>query len=137
MDEYNKNDCLIGYTSVDLDIRFSIVRTKETNYGNFLADLVKAYYDSDCCVLNSGCLRNDLIIKKGPLTYSMVSNIIDDLLVVKEVPGKILLEMLEYACSNLPNTFAGSFLLVSGIKYTYDYRKHPRIQQVWVGGSEL
>jgi hypothetical protein len=45
--------------------------------------------------------------------------------------------MLEYSCSNLPNTFAGSFLLVSGIKFTYDYRKNPRVQSVWVAGEPL
>jgi hypothetical protein len=45
--------------------------------------------------------------------------------------------MLEYSCSNLPNTFAGSFLLVSGINFTYDYRKNPRVQSVWVAGEPL
>jgi 2',3'-cyclic-nucleotide 2'-phosphodiesterase (5'-nucleotidase family) len=37
----------------------------------------------------------------------------------------------------LPNTFAGSFLLVSGIKYYYDYRKNPRVQTVFVAGEAL
>lgn len=63
------------------------MRTKETNYGNFLADLVRLYYDAECCFLNSGCIRNDMIIKPGPLTFSMISNLINDSLVVKYVPG--------------------------------------------------
>lgn len=90
MNEYNKNDCILGYTDVDLDTRFSQVRTKQTNYGNFMADLARLYYDSDCCIINSGAIRNDALIKAGPLTYSMVSNIINDNLVVKKVPGKLL-----------------------------------------------
>lgn len=90
MDEYNKNDCIVGYCDVDLDTRFSQVRTKETNYGNFLADLVRLYFDSDCCIINSGAIRNDALLKSGPITYSMISNIINDCLVVKEVPGKNL-----------------------------------------------
>jgi 2',3'-cyclic-nucleotide 2'-phosphodiesterase (5'-nucleotidase family) len=45
--------------------------------------------------------------------------------------------MLEYSCSNLPDTFAGSFLLVSGIRYSYDYRKNPRVQSVEVAGIPL
>lgn len=94
MRQYEKNDALIGYTDAELDTRFSQVRTKETNYGNFMADLARAYYDADCCVINSGSIRNDLLIKPGPLNYSVVSNIINDVLVVKEVPGSTLFEML-------------------------------------------
>lgn len=104
----------------------------ETNYGNFLADLVRAYFDSDCCVLNSGCIRNDIRVKPGKLNFSMVSDLINDVLVVKHIPGKILLEALEYAVSALPDCFAGCFLLVSGIRYTFDYRKKPKIQEVFV-----
>lgn len=37
----------------------------------------------------------------------------------------------------MPNTFAGSFLLVSGIRYTYDYRKNPRVQTVEINGQPL
>ena len=135
--EYNKNDSVVGYTEVDLDTRFSQVRTRETNYGNFVADLARAYFDSDCCVINSGSIRNDAMIKSGLLNYSVISNIINDILIVKEVPGSALLEMLEYSISNLPNTFAGSFLLISGIRFTYDYRKNPRIQSVEVAGAPL
>lgn len=94
MAEYNKNDSVVGYTEVDLDTRFSQVRTKETNYGNFVVDLVRTYFDTDCAVINSGAIRNDTIIKAGQLNYSVVSNLINDVLVVKEVPGAVLLEML-------------------------------------------
>jgi hypothetical protein len=54
-----------------------------------------------------------------------------------EVTGKALFEALDYGCSNLPNTYSGSFLLISGIRFTYDYRKNPRIQTVEICGSPL
>lgn len=94
MEEYNKNDKLVGYTDAELETRFSNVRTKETNYGDFLADLARTYYDADCCVINAGSIRNDQLIKPGPLNYSVISNLINDVLVVKEIPGVVLLEML-------------------------------------------
>ena len=83
MAAYQKFDRLVGYTDVPLETRFCKVRAIETNYGNFLADLVRSYFDSDCCVLNSGCIRNDLLFKPGKLKYSMISNLINDMLVVK------------------------------------------------------
>lgn len=137
MTEYAKFDRLIGYTDVWLDTRFSRVRSMETNYANFLTDLVRNYFDTDCCVLNSGCIRNDALIKPGKVNFSMISNLIDDVLVVKEVPGKVLLEALEYGVSNLPDSYAGSFLIVSGIKFTFDYRKDPKVQSVSVRDNPL
>lgn len=87
LEESKKFDKLIGYTDVDLDTRFSKVRALETNYANFLTDLIRNYFDADCCAVNSGCIRNDKRIKKGKITYSMISNLINDVLVVKMVPG--------------------------------------------------
>lgn len=67
----------------------------------------------------------------------MVSNIINDVLVVKEIPGRDLLAALEYSSNTFPENYEASFLLVSGIKYTYDYRKTPKIQSVEVCGHPL
>lgn len=55
------------------------------------------------------------MIKPGKLKYSQISNLINDVLVVKKVPGSVILEMLEYACAGCPDNYVGSFLLVSGI----------------------
>jgi len=32
---------VVGYTSEPLDTRFSILRTEETNFGNFYADVIR------------------------------------------------------------------------------------------------
>ena len=127
----------MGYSELPLETRFNKVRSCETNYGDFLADLARSYYDTDCCILNSGCIRNDLKIKAGKLNFSTISNLINDVLVVKQVPGGVLLEALEYSVSGLPASFAGCFLLVSGIKFTFDYRKTPKVQEVYIRNKLL
>lgn len=50
---------------------------------------------------------------------------------MKEVTGDVLLRALEYAVSVLPG-FSGGFLIVSGITFTFDIKKSPRIQEVYV-----
>ena len=79
-------------------------------------------------MINSGSIRHDTFVKPGKLNFSMISDILNDVLVVKLVPGCKILEALEYSVSSLPECFAGHFLLVSGIKYTFDWRLTPRIQ---------
>jgi hypothetical protein len=85
-------------------------------------------------LLNSGCIRNDVILPEGTIKLSKMSNIIDDKVIVKLVPGSAVIKMLEYAVKGLPHSFMGSFLLVSGVRYKYDLGKAPRIQEVVVGG---
>jgi len=66
-----------------------------------------------------------------------MSNVIEDKIIVKLLPGSAIIKMLEYAIKGLPHSFMGSFLLVSGIKYTYDLTKTPRIQSVIWNGEPL
>lgn len=78
---------MIGYSDIDLDFRFTKIRSEETNYGNFLTDLCRKYYDADACIINSGMVRNDVLQKAGRLTYTQISNIIDSPMVVIKVTG--------------------------------------------------
>lgn len=57
----------VGYTAVPLDSRFTTVRTKESNLGNFVADLMRYYYDADCAILCGGTIRGDVIYPPGVL----------------------------------------------------------------------
>ncbi len=96
--------------------------------------MFRAYFDTDIAFANSGCIRNDLLLPEGPVKLSKLSNVIDDKIIVKLVPGSAIYKMLEYAVKGLPHSFMGSFLIVSGIKYTYDLKASPRIQTVeWKG----
>ena len=57
----------IGYTAAPLDARFSTVRAKESNIGNFVADLLRNYYQGDCCLMAGGTIRGDVVYPPGVL----------------------------------------------------------------------
>ena len=64
------NDVL-AKIEVDLDSRFTIVRTQESNIANFICDiLLDSISVADCCIVNSGTFRADCINPSGTnLTY--------------------------------------------------------------------
>ena len=49
----------LGELSTVMDGRFSSVRTRETNLGNLVTDIMVAALSADCALLNSGTLRSD------------------------------------------------------------------------------
>jgi 5'-nucleotidase len=57
----------IGYTLAPLDARFTTVRTKESNIGNFVCDLMRFYYDAEACIMAAGTIRGDQIYPPGVL----------------------------------------------------------------------
>jgi hypothetical protein len=117
----------VGYAAVPLETRFTKIRKEESNYGNFFADLARLYYDCDITAINSGMIRNDIVLGPGRLTFSKVSNIIDSAMVVKKVKGKAIFDMLELSVSQYPN-YSGQFLFVSGLRFAFDHRLSPRVQ---------
>ncbi len=82
--------------------------------------------------INSGMVRNDMVIKPGRLTYSKIANIIDSPMVVKQIKGKNIRDMIEVSVANYPN-FSGQFLFISGFSFEFDPDKTPRVQNVKVG----
>ena len=57
----------IGWISAPLDARFTTVRLKESNMGNFVCDLMKLHYDADCCIMAAGTVRGDQVYPAGVL----------------------------------------------------------------------
>jgi 5'-nucleotidase len=94
MEEYMKFDKVVGYADCPLEARFKIIRTQESNYGNFFVDMFRYYYNSDIAFLNSGCIRNDIVLPEGNIKLSKLSNIIDDIVIVKAIPGFAVFNML-------------------------------------------
>lgn len=92
--------------------------------------MFRLYYDTDIAFLNSGCIRNDIILPEGQIKFSKLTNIIEDLVIVKLLPGSVVYKILESAIKGLPHSFMGSFLLISGVKFKYDLTKTPRVQEV-------
>lgn len=111
----------VAHTSINLESRFSKIRTEETNLGNLLADLCKIYIQADVALINAGAIRSDCIIPKGLLTLKDIKNILPmpGKLVKLEVTGDELIQVLEIGVSRYPN-LEGRFPCVSGITFIFD-----------------
>ena len=114
----------IGYTAAPLDARFTTVRLKESNLGNFVCDLMRLHYDADCCIMASGTIRGDQIYPPGVLRVKDMMNCFpfEDPCVVIQVQGKNIVDALENAVSKYP-ALEGRFAQVSGITFTFDPTK--------------
>ncbi|KAK9432069.1 Metallo-dependent phosphatase-like protein [Lipomyces doorenjongii] len=131
-------DKVIGWTDVALDATFETVRSRESNLGNFVADILRVWYDADVSLVAGGTMRSDTIYPPGPIRMKdiVLTFPFEDPCVVVSISGKELLEALENSVSKLP-ALEGRFLQVSGMKYTYCLDRSPRIQSVEVGGLPL
>merc|ERR1712007_401669 len=117
-------DDIIGETAVDLDCRFSSIRTRETNIGNLIADVMRAGLKTDIAALNSGTLRSDSIIEKGPFKVRDLVKLLPmlDELCILQLSGEQVMLVLENAVSQYPR-LEGRFLQVSGVEFTFDADK--------------
>ena len=88
---------------MDLNIDSNVIRTTEASIGNFLADLANTYNKTDCTIINSGSIRYGKMVKAGELWNSVFEANFDGALIIKEVPGKVLREVLEHSVSSYPN----------------------------------
>ncbi|KAG8188882.1 hypothetical protein JTE90_014942 [Oedothorax gibbosus] len=121
-----KMDEVLGQFSVDLDARFSSIRTKETNIGNFIADVMLASTHSDLAILNSGTLRADRVIPKGDFKLRDLVNLLPmmDPMMVLNAPGETIYLALENGVSQYPK-LEGRFPQVSGVSFAFDPDKPP------------
>lgn len=122
----SKLEVKIGYTDVELDGKFCNIRTKETNLGNLVCDIMRGAMDADCALLNSGTLRSDCIHPKGPLKMADLTAILPmpDALVILGITGSQLITALENGVSQYPR-LEGRFPQVSGITFAFDPNKEP------------
>lgn len=70
----SKLDKPIGYTAASLDARFTTVRLKESNIGNFVCDLMRVYYNTDCTIMAGGTIRGDQVYPPGVLKIADIMN---------------------------------------------------------------
>jgi len=73
----------------DLDGTFASIRTKETNLGNFICDIMVAATNADFALLNSGTFRSDMVHPAGSFYVKDLVTILPmiDPLVLLEVKG--------------------------------------------------
>ena len=122
---------VIGVARVDLDGRRGVVRTVATNQGNLHADALRAAAADlwrsagapapDVAVQNGGGIRNDAVLRAGPVTVGHTWDIapFGNLVVVGEVPRETFRVLLEQAVDRAPRA-AGHFAQVSGFAFAYD-----------------
>ncbi|XP_076449119.1 mannosylglucosyl-3-phosphoglycerate phosphatase-like [Babylonia areolata] len=121
-----KMDTYLGTMGVQMDGRFSSVRTMETNLGNFITDIMLSATNAEIGLLNSGTLRSDRLHPKGEFCIRdllMILPFPDPLLVI-EVSGIQLLQALENGVSQYPRK-EGRFPQVAGVSFGFNPTKPP------------
>lgn len=80
----------LGSIETELDARFQQLRTQETNCGNWVADIMRTGCKADIGMLNSGCLRADMLYPEGDFTARDLMRLLpfENELVVMEVTGQ-------------------------------------------------
>lgn len=122
----------IGYTAVPLDGRFNTVRTKESNLGNFVCDLMRHFYSTDCALMAAGTIRGDQIYPPGLLRLKDLMNCFpfEDPVVVLRVSGQAIWTALENSVCLVP-ALEGRFPQVSNISFAFDPSRTSGSRVVW------
>lgn len=94
----------IGWTATPLDSRFTTVRLKESNLGNFVCDIMRHHYGADCALMAAGTIRGDQVYAPGPIRVKEITDCFpfEDPVVVIKVKGKALWDALENGVSLYP-----------------------------------
>jgi 2',3'-cyclic-nucleotide 2'-phosphodiesterase (5'-nucleotidase family) len=120
-DEMKTLSRTIGVTEVPLDVREEVVREGESNFGSYIADLIRAEMRTDVGLVNGGALRGDRTVPAGPLTEEDLETalVFQDRIVAVTVTGQQLLQALENGVSRAGQK-DGRFPQVSGLKFAFD-----------------
>jgi len=139
----------IGYAEIVLDNYDEngnrLVRKQETNSGDFATDALYYLFDEmgldvDVAVMNGGGIRNSAIT--GEMTYRTCKEIhtFGNVACLLTVTGQQLLDALEWSSKDLAadgSAESGSFLHVSGARFTLDISSPSTVQQdengIWTG----
>ncbi|SPO24663.1 related to 5`-nucleotidase precursor [Ustilago trichophora] len=138
----------VAYTLTPWDVRSEKVRTDESAFGNFVADVLMNSYEEvlrerdnrgelsekrppnarevDCCIICGGSLRGDQMYGPGKIALSDVLEILpfEDAVVCKELKGQDIWDALENGLSMYPKQ-EGRFPQVAGMMVKWDSRKPP------------
>ncbi len=134
-------DVAVGTTEVELDTRRATVRSRESNFGNLVADAMRAATGAEIAITNGGGIRGDrtyppgtVVTRKDILTELPFGNVT----VLLELTGADILEALENGVSQVEKQ-AGRFPQVSGLSFTFDPRRPAgqRVVAAKVGDAPL
>jgi 5'-nucleotidase len=135
---------VIGRAEVPLDGDRTIVRQRESNLGNFIADAMleksKTFkgYEAEIAFTNGGGIRNQ--IREGDITKKALYDVLPfpNTLVVLEATGAEIRAAMENGVSQVESG-AGRFPQISGMSFTYrpDRPAGGRVAEVKVGGQPI
>ena len=114
----SRGNFVIGHSEVDLTIYDSdgkrIVRTQETNIGDFCTDALRHFTDADIALVNGGGIRSDIM--RGEIPFNDLYDVMPfgDMIATGTLSGQQLLDVLEFSVSALPAE-SGTFMQVSGL----------------------
>ena len=125
-----------GETQMDLDGKN--VRERETNLGDFVADVMRQTAGAEVAIINGGTIRTSIV--QGKITVKDIYDVLpfDNYLVAISLTGAQLQAVLEHGVARLEAP-SGCFPQVSGLTFTYS-RSAPagsRVKDVIVGGRPL
>ena len=131
----------IGETETSLDTRRASVRSRETAFGNLLADAMRAATGSDVALTNGGGIRGDTVYPPGTVvTRKLVLTELPfgNRTVKLRVTGAQIKEALENGVSRIERG-AGRFPHVSGLAFAFDATRPAgaRVTRITVGGANL
>ncbi|KAM0306538.1 hypothetical protein HYE67_002552 [Fusarium culmorum] len=128
----------VGYTATPLDARFSTVRLKESNIGNFVCDVMRQHHNADCTIMASGTIRGDQIYPPGAIRIKDITTCFpfEDPVVLLRVTGQAIFDALENSVAMYP-ALEGRFPQVSNIRFEFDPSKPrgERVQWAEIGGK--
>jgi 5'-nucleotidase/UDP-sugar diphosphatase len=123
---------------VELDLDGENVRKRETNLGNFIADIMRHTSGADITLINGGGIRTS--IKKGVVRVKDVYSVLpfDNYIVAIKLTGKQIREALEHGVSGVEEE-EGRFPQVSGLafKYSPSKKRGARIKEIFVAGRPI
>ena len=128
----------VGTTAVDLDGEREHVRAQESNFGNMVADAMRAAAKSDVALTNGGGIRASIPAGKIDMTQIWTAFPFGNTIMKIEVKGADLLAALEYGVADAPAP-QGKFPQVSGVSFKYDPKQEAgkRVYDVKVADKAL
>lgn len=138
----DQSNDILAQTECDLTTESSAVRTRETAFGNMVADAMREYCKSDISLLNGGFIRGNSTYPKGTkFTRGLIFSELpfQNYAQVVSVTGTHLRKILEHTVtSNAPQNPCYP-ILSSTCKLTYDLSRPQgdRIASIFIHGHPL
>ena len=118
---------VIGYSDYELinqegsaEAPIIYSRTRECGLGDLISDAIESAGEGDFAIINGGSVRNNL--KKENITKGGVIELLPwfNNIVIKELPGQVILDALEYGVRNYPKINGGFIQVSSGLSFNFN-----------------